>query len=70
MVLVKNWPYFSPLYFRKNGPGRCVSRHCRKKNAFLDQEKPEVQNVEKLGFFKRDEFMVWSKIVNFSILLF
>ena len=48
MVLVKKWPYSSPLYFRQNSPGKCVSRYYRKKKRLSRLRKtrsPKRRNI-------------------------
>ena len=53
MVLVKNWPYFSPLYFRQNSPGKCVSRYCRKKKRLSRLRKTKSPKRRKIGIFQK-----------------
>ena len=54
---------FSFVYFRENRPGKCVLRYS------LQKKRLSIKKVEKLGFFKRSQSMIFVKSWQFFHLL-
>ena len=58
------------IHFRRNRPGKCVSRFSRKKNALVDDNNKKLRKSKNWDFSKGVSPSFWSKSVYFFAVSF